>query len=194
VEVPSWVEKPVPFTITDHKNRESGDPIPEWVDTWIRSDIRDVETLQFFGDRYLFIGRKEGNSFNALSLWNEGFSVELDFPRLAAPRIRERFSGGIANPDAEYGAYYEALIRAASDYPWTGAFREDDFWIRKKIFPTEDEPESEYWEYLVLVSIDKSHFTAQLNTIFQSISPSPAPTRTQTNAINRVIDGFFDGF
>ena len=183
------------FVITDHKNRASGESIPEWVNLWLNSTIQDLEALQAFNGRYVFIGRNEGVNLNPLHLWRESFSPELDFPRLAAARIERRFASVTTHPDAEYGAFYEALIRAASDAPWIGAVSEDDFWIRRRYAPDEeDEQELETWEFLILLTIEREQFAYQLDDVFRRINPFPTPTRYQIQAANHVKENFFNGF
>jgi len=191
-EVPEETKIPRTFTILDFKNKDSGDAIPEWVNSYLDSDLRGVEALKAYQESYVFVKKNEGNNFNALQLWKDNFSTELDFPRLAAARIEARFS--VPYPDIEYGAFYEGLIRAASDAFWTGATTKDDFWIRKKYLPTETEDEQENWEFFILVTIEKPRFSSQLKTIFESIKPVPPPDQTQNTAINRVKEQFFEKF
>jgi len=183
---------PRTFTILDYKNKDSGNAIPEWVNSYLDSGLRGVETLKAYQDSYAFVKKNEGNHFNALQLWKANFSAELDFPRLAAARIEARFS--VPYPDEEYGAFYEGLIRAASDATWTGAATKDDFWLRKKYHPNETEGEQENWEFLILVTMEKSIFSSQLKTVFEKINPSPPPDQNQIAAINLVKDHFFEKF
>ena len=206
-QIPGAWETPWPYIIIDYKNKVTGGSIPEWVSLWLEGGDREVETLGVYQNRNVFISRNEGNNFNALTQWAEWFNAELDFPRLAAARIEARFLSGVSHPDTAYGAFFVALIRAASDALWAGAIREDDFWIRRKLFPIGDVlpasidldnidplPDEEKWEFFILVTIEKSLFTSQLDAIFDTIVPSPQPTREQVNAVNRVIDRFYHGF
>jgi hypothetical protein len=180
------------FTIIDFKNKTTGYVIPEWVNVYFDSGLRGVEALRTYQGSYVFVHRNEGNSFNALQLWKDNFSVNLDFPRIAAARIEARFS--VPYPYEEYGAFYEELIRAASDASWTGAITKDDFWARKRYTANETEAEQENWEFLILVTIEKSLFSSQLEKIFESITPVPPPDKNQIAAINRVKAQFFESF
>jgi len=182
------------FTIIDYKNKITGDAIPEWVNAYLNSGLREVEALRSYQGNYVFVNRNEGNNFNALQLWKDNFSADLDFPRLAAARIEARFSASVPYPDDEYGAFYEELIRAASDASWTGAITKDDFWSRKNYPPSETESELENWEFLILVTIEKSLFSSQLEKIFENIKLIPPPDKTQIAAINRVKAQFFEAF
>jgi len=124
-----------------------------------------------------------------------GFSPELDFPRLVASRIGQRFSRvAVLYPDDEYGAFYEAIIRDASDTVWPGAMMADDFWILKRYLPGESEPENESWEFLILVTIGKRNFDTQLNLLFDRVVPYPPLTAEQITAVDRVKVSFYEGF
>jgi len=218
---PPVAQAPRPFTVTDFRDRDSGYEMPEWVALWLEGGVQAVETLEAHEGRHVFVSRNQGSSLNALHQWAQWFTPELDFPRLAAARIEERFLSGVSRPDNVYGSFFVSLIRMASDAQWTGAVREDDFWLHRRFYPAENNgdefaapqnsfadggfffdgflfsplPEiEEVWEFLILVSIDRDLFASQLDTVFRSVSPNPPPTRDQVNAANRVIDTFFDGF
>jgi len=186
------VETPIEYSIIDYKNKSIGEALPEWVSLWLNSGVREVEALSSYQDRFVFVHRNETNNFNALNLWKDEFSPEFDFPRLAAARIEARFA--VPYPDREYGDFYEALIRAASDAKWTGAVIEDSFWIQKKYSTNDDEDEREIWEFLVLVTMGKNSFTSQLDSVFQTVNPVPPPNDLQLAAANRVKENFFEGF
>jgi hypothetical protein len=70
----------------------------------------------------------------------------------------------------------------------------DDFWIRKKYIANETEGEQENWEFLILVTIEKSLFSSQLERIFENIKPVPPPNVNQIAAANRVKEQFFENF
>lgn len=127
------------YTIENYKGKENGGGIPEWVNLFLEDGARGVETLDAYKGSYVFVSRNVGNNFKALSQWSQAFSPELDFPRLAAARIEARFIKAVPFPDNEYGSFYEALVRAASDAYWTGAVRVDDFWFQRKYDVPEDE-------------------------------------------------------
>ena len=177
--------------------------MPEWAASWLSGGVHAVETLEEFYGRHVFIGRNEGNNFNALTQWAEWFSPELDFPRLAAARIEARFLSGVTVPDHEYGAFFVTLIRAASNTTWAGAVKQDIFWIRREFYPSENDfpaaneifpAITEDWEFLILVTMDSEIFAAQLNSVFSGVNPNPTPTRDQIAAANRVMENFFEGF
>ena len=189
----SWFTE-APYIITEHKYSSIGEEMPAWVIAYIDGGIAEVEALTAYQSCHVFVARNEGNNFSAMKRWMEGFSTGLDFPRLAAARVEARFYSAAPLPDQEYGAYFEALVRTASDYPWTGAVRTDDFWIRKNYLPAGEEGEREAWEFLILLNIDRMIFFSQLETVFRNVEPNPLPAKDQINAYNRVKERFYDGF
>jgi hypothetical protein len=188
------VDTPESFIITDFRNYSGGGFIPEWVSRYLDGGVREHEAMDEYQGFHVFVSRNEGTNFNALKLWTDGFSPELDFPRLAAARIEARFGSSVPHPGNEYGAFYESLVRTASDFQWTGMWKEDDFWIRRQYPGGEEEDERETWEFLILVIIEKNLFASQLDTVFKDINPSPQPSKDQITAANRVKDRFFEGF
>lgn len=197
-----------PYIVTDYKNKAAGESMPEWANGYYNGGVKEIEAMDAYEGRYIFVYRNEGTVFNALTQWTIGFDTELDFPRMAAARIETRLSSGIPFPDNEYGAFYETLIRAAADASWAGAVREDDFWIRREFTAREGEdelltgqaadggnlPARENWEFLILVSVEKNIFASRLQEIFGTIKPNPPLSRNQAEAVSEVKELFFEGF
>jgi len=203
-----------PYIISSSQERPGG--IPEWVTRYLEGGVRGVETLDAYEGRFAFVSRNEGSNFTALNQWAEGFSADLDFPRLASSRIEARFLQSVPYPDNEYGPFFEELIRSASDASWieTGkdeeknAAKEDEFWILKTFLPMIDSvPENpdnepaddvnqinETYEFLILVTIEKSVFASRFDEIFRNINPERRPTKEQMAAANRVKERFYEGF
>lgn len=197
-------EDPLPLVernweILDHRNMAAGGNIPAWVDHYLDGNIFLIESMEEYQDKYVFISANTGTNFNALAQWQAAFLPDLDFARLAAVRMEKRFlNAASVYPDDEYGSFFEALIRAASDAEWTGAIRMDDFWVYRS-FLEDLEGEDfflvrESFDFLILVGIEKSLLEAQIRMLFDKIEPPVQLTRNQRNAVNRVVERFFDLF
>ena len=178
------------YAIDDYKGKDQGEEIPEWVNLYLEYGPGGVESMEIYQFHYIFVSRNEGNSINALNHWAEGFSPDLDFPRLAAARIERRFFAESPIPDREFGSFFIDLIRAASDAVWMGSTWEDDFWMHKRSGP--DETGS--WEILILTAMPKTRFISQFDIIFNSVNFRIPPSWEQLRAIGRIRDRFFDGF
>ena len=178
------------YVIEDYKGKAEGQDIPQWVNNYLEAGIQGIEAMDIYQFHHVFVSRNVGSSFDALMLWADGFSPELDFPRMAASRIESRFFLEAPLPDREFGSFFIDLIRTVSDAEWTGTSKEDDFWMLKR----DVEDESISWEFLVVASISKTSFASQFLAIYNSINSRPPPSWEQLRAISRIRDRFFEGF
>ena len=184
------------WEILDYRDMASGGSIPIWLNSYLEGGVSAVEKLEEFRNYYIFMGMNSGSNFNALEQWNEGFIPELDFARLAAVRIEKRLLAAVKTyPDDEYGSYYIALIRSASDALWNGAERESDFWLLRS-FPDADDlaVSRESYDFFILVKIRKSFLITQVRKLFESVKPEVSLTTDQQSAVNLVQERFFEGF
>jgi hypothetical protein len=178
----------------------SKDPgaLPAWVAAY-RGGLAGIELLAQYVDKYVFVGENRGDNFNALKLWSESFSAARDAPSLIATRAQNRLVGRVnANPDAIYGGFFEAAVKAFSDADYEDVVREDDFWVYRQI--SMDDPvldvETEVKEYvfLILLSIDKSSLVSQINAVLNAVPSNPPLSKDQAAAISHVKEEFFTGF
>jgi hypothetical protein len=175
------------FSIIDHKPPS----IPEWVSRYEAGGVQAVEAMSAYRDKYVFISVNYGNNAQALELWLSGFSVLQDLPRLVSARVQARFSNATSSyPDGEYGSYFEASVKATTDAVYQGAVREDDFWVLKRYFLDEDQ---HVYEFLILVSIDRTTLGTQINTILDTV-PFGSLSKEQMDAVNLLRSSFYEGF
>jgi hypothetical protein len=189
--VPAYRERNTIAEIIDYEN-----DMPEWVDRYAAAGPAEVETLPEFEGRYVFISRQAGSSLEPLRLWAAGFSVERDFPRLVSARIQARFIlGGRGNPGEEYGRYFEATVKNASDATFEGASLEGSFWVKKRIFAEDGlSPAGEIYEYLIMTAIDKEILRGQIDLLLTTTRTSEPSSREQAAASMRLRLNFYEGF
>ncbi|MDR2923879.1 MAG: hypothetical protein LBU85_11150 [Treponema sp.] len=193
------------WEITMSQNGQGSGDIPEWVRWYINNEINEIEALDRFYGKYIFIGRNGGGNFNALQQWANGFTVEQDLPRLITRRVERRLiTSASLYPDDEYGEYFEFLIREISNGEYSGAVKEQTFWLKRKLPESGAEADAnagsnsaaarERYEFLVLVSVDKETLQKQLRGIMAGIKTKVSPTREQASAVARIKNTFFEGF
>lgn len=195
----------VPGEIVESRNGPADAALPEWLRNFLNGGIWRVEAQGAYWDKYIFIGRNRGTNLNALWQWAERFTVAQDFPRLAGARIENRLLAAAAlYPDDEYGEFFEAMIKSASDEEYPEALKEDNFWVKWRISgePAADpagEGETEntgrdIYEFFVLISIDKIALQNRIQALMANIQTAVPPTRDQAASINRIRQNFFEGF
>jgi len=193
-EEPDLVEEFFPYTLLDFQGKAEGEAVPSWVDLWLSGGARLLEATDTHEGSYVFVIHNEGTNFAALQQWSASFSPDLDFPRFAVQRVRQRLLLGVTHPDVAYGAFFHALLRSVSDTNWFGAVKEDSFWLVRDPLPEGLAIPETNWEFIILLTIPKADFEFQLRTLFQSVTPNPRLTRDQLNAVNRVKETFFVRF
>jgi hypothetical protein len=181
--------------------------IPEWARLYFNNAVNEIETMDRFSGKYIFIGENGGSNFNALQQWANGFTVEQDLPRLVTQRVENRLVASASlYPDDEYGEYYEFLIRAVSNGEFLNAEKEQTFWLKRKITAdggetdgmteSQSKPDTERdrYEFLVLVSINRETLQKQIQGIMTNIKIKVPPTKEQTAAITKMKNSIFEGF
>ena len=200
------------WEIINSQNGQNPEDIPEWVRWQIDNDINEIEAMDRFSGKYIFIGENGGSNFSALQQWANGFTAEQDLPRLITRRAERRLvSSASLYPDDEYGEYFEFLIREISNGEYLGAVKEQTFWLKRKMPVNTDADGSggtgssgsaqsnlnaakERYEFFVLISVDKETLQKQIQGIMTRIKTKIAPTREQAAAVARIKSSFFEGF
>jgi len=182
--------------ITDSRDMEGKPYLPDWLSAFLGGGIEEAERIAAYAGRYLFIAGNQGVNFAALNKWADNYSVELDFPVLAAERIDRRMNvSNTIYPDEEYGIFYETLVKNAYSGEYHGTVKEDTYWIKTKVTGGgEFASLSEVYNFYVLISIDTAAMQAAVYNLFTQAFDTAAPAGAQAAAINRLRQNFFEEF
>jgi hypothetical protein len=196
VEAPGYVEQTNTYTVLDHKAKAVGGDVPDWVTLYIDRGIAGVEALDAFKDKYVFVGEDTGTNLNALRQWSTGFTVAQEMGRMVSTRVQAKFVGAAAgSPDAEYGRYFEDVVKNVSDATFSGARKENDFWLLKRYFRADGKTvDRETYDFYVLVTIDKADLEKQINDLLNGVARDAPLTQEQQTAVDRVKEAFYEGF
>ncbi|MDR1302404.1 MAG: hypothetical protein LBK43_08055 [Treponema sp.] len=187
------------YEIIDHKTQASGQDIPKWVVLYEDENERvpGIERLPEYQDAYIFIGELAGTNFNILQQWSSGFILSKDLSGLVASRILSRLTKTItSSPEGEYGRFFEALIKAAFNTEYTDATQEADFWVLKQYFKEDGvtpDLDRKVYDFLILISINKTSLQLQINRIFNTLSTIPL-TKSQTLSVSHLKETFYNFF
>ena len=187
------------WQIIDSQNGPDTYDFPMWAARFYESGIPGVELLSQFSDRYVFIARNRGENFSALRQWAENFSAQQDLAVLVVNRVERRFvSRALLYPDDAYGGFFMAVIRGVANERYSEAVKEETFWVRRRAVSSNDpssfvQAGSQHYEYLVLVSIDKTVLQNRILRIMGSVQTA-GRTRDQAAATALIMQNFFDGF
>jgi hypothetical protein len=167
--------------------------IPAWLRSFLDNGIGAVEKMEAYGNKYVFIGINEGENITALNKWTEYYTVMQDFPMLAAVRIEKRmYLTASLYPDDEYGAFYETMIHNAYNAVYSGAVKEDNYWIKTKSENAEES--SENYVFFILITIEKNLMQSIIRNMIAKTNAAVKITASQSSSVNRLRNTFFEGF
>jgi len=186
-----------PDNIIETKTGVSVRNLPGWLSSFISGGIGEVERMGAYYGKYIFIGSNEGVNFTAMNIWADNFSAAKDFTILAAERIERRMiSWASLYPDYEYGLFFETMVKKAYSTVYTGAVKEDTYWIKMKVIQENDyiEEYTEIYNFFVLISIDKMTLQAIISKLMAESLSAVTPTSEQRDSINRMRQNFYERF
>jgi hypothetical protein len=198
------------WQIIESQNGPGETGIPAWARLYLYKGFRELESLEAYSGRYVFVGENQGSSLGALQQWADGITAAHDIPRLIAQRVEQRLvASAVLYPDDEYGEYFENTIKKISDGEYPGAVKEQTFWVRRQRFPGAGEDiesddgyndlsqidiDFEHYHFLILMSIDREILQKKIQELMSAIKTNTAPTKAQIQAINKIRNNFFEGF
>jgi hypothetical protein len=200
-------DEPMPiFDLSSIKETQDGSGaayLPDWLISYFKGGIAEVEELDSFQNRYVFIGKNRGSNFTALNKWAGNYTVIQDFPLNVAVRIEKRLnSQATSYPDDEYGEFYEAFVKKAFNAEYPDTVKEQSYWIKTTAdlrFNAAGQPQgtaalSDIYEFYVFISMEKSKMQSIIRTMMSDTLATVTTTRAQNAAINRLRQFFFEGF
>ena len=167
--------------------------LPLWLRAYISGGIEELERLDSYKDKYMFIAHSEGQNFSAMDRWAQRFSPVRDTFVFVASRIEKKLIDSVYYyPDDEYGSFFESIMKKAYGAAYPGAVKEDTYWLKMKVNNENNYTES--YLFLVLISIDKALMQNIIsNMILESID-NRSLSGSQRSAVNRLRQNFFEGF
>jgi len=186
------------ISLTDIVDTQAGKRIenmPDWLLKYIEGGVNNAETLYSFSGKYLFVAKNENRNFNALKKWEENYTVQNNFPMIAATRIERRLiSAATLYPDDEYGEFFENTVKKAYNASYDGAAIEDSFWIKTNESENDNNSPEEKYIYFILTSIDKGKLYEIIKNITAEAASGIKLNRKQNAAVKNIQQNFFMGF
>jgi hypothetical protein len=190
------VKETIPvLRILDYKNKDEGAQQPPWLRSYFNNGSAGVEALPVYKDSYVFIAGIFSTNLTVIHHWAKNFSVERDFSRMVAQRIRVRLDRDLEiEPNEWYGPAYESVISAAYRTSFWGGQRVDDAWVRgTQTIQNQDEEiqNTQYWGF-ILASIPKDTLEIQISGLLQKIRGTGS--KDQNACFEEIKGHFFDQF
>jgi hypothetical protein len=188
------------ININNITETKDGSYLPVWLRTFINGGIAEVEKIDSYRGKYVFIAINEGVNFSTLNIWANYFSRTKDFSIFAAGRIEKRMLlSASLYPDDEYGSFFEIMVKKAYNAEYSGVLKEDTYWIKllNNDISNNDgivNADTEIYNFFVLLTIDKVIMESVISGMMTEAMTGVSPTEAQRVSINRLRQIFFQGF
>ena len=179
---------------------KDGGYLPVWLRTFLDGGIREVEKINSYSGKYVFIAVNEGTNFSTLNIWANYFSQTKDFSIFAARRIEKRMLlSASLYPDDEYGSFFETMIKKAYNTEYPGVLKEDTYWIKSLNNDISNNggianTDTEIYNFFILLTIDKVKMESVISDMMAETMAGVTPTEAQRVSINRLRQIFFQEF
>ncbi len=179
------VEAPPEYQIIDHKTRDFGGAVPDWV----TKSATELEASPKYKEFYVFIDDQIGKDLEGLKLWARGFSIGSQISRIVSTRVEDKFVGAAAGDRNALETYLEEVVKSVSAAQYSGARVEEDFWVKRR----KVSDKSEDYRYLFLVTVPRKQIDDAIARALKEADQAAKPTPDKETAIKRVKDAFEKG-
>jgi len=179
------VTAPPEYEMIDHKTRDFGGSIPDWV----TMSASELESTPKYQDFYVFVDDQVGQDLEGLKLWARGFSISSEIARLVSTRVEDKFVGAAAGDRNELETYLEEVVKSVSSAQYSGARVEQDFWVKRR----RRSDNAEDYRYLFLVTVPRQQIDAAIQRALNEAEEARNPSPNKQTAIDRVKSAFDEG-
>ena len=163
----------------EHKGSAFGiKDIPPWLSTYIqRNGTRSVEELPDFKGKYVFIGWEVGHGLQSVVTWTNQFNIPQQLAAFIETRAASIFKAheNMLPGDADSKRKYDNAINTLVKATFTGAKKEDDWWLHQKITEKGKKDSETRYTSFVLYTIDKSVLDQQIRDQIKKIRDNESP-------------------
>ena len=179
------VTAPPEYQIIDHKTRDFGGSVPDWV----TKSASELEAMPKYQDFYVFVDDQVGQDLEGLKLWARGFSISSEIARLVSTRVEDKFVGAAAGDRNELETYLEEVVKSVSEAQYSGARVEQDFWVKRRKLSDNTED----YRYLFLVTVPRQQIDDAIQRALNEAEEARNPSPNKQTAIDRVKSAFDEG-
>jgi hypothetical protein len=163
--------------------------IPVWLQTYIASGVKGLESLPDYEASYCFVIETRGNNPVTVETWLQTELLSRSIAQMAADRLQFQFLRISKNNPKIYGGYYDIVLEGMRNTVFSGMHRINGWWVLGRFRqPGTDKPVEEYRAYVFFL-VEKQVLNAQIRRIMTPvISPADASEREAIDRIFFVFD------
>ncbi|MGP1437688.1 MAG: hypothetical protein ACTTKH_01285 [Treponema sp.] len=136
----------------DHKNKQFGKEIPEWVSM----EQYDIENLPRYKDVYVFkFVSERAKDLEGSQIWMKNFTVASEISKLISQRIIDKAASAVGGNSSSIDSYTKELVKLVSEANISGLKKESDYWTLKRFFKADGDVEGDFYSTFMLYSVPK---------------------------------------
>jgi hypothetical protein len=181
--------------IIDYKGSEFNATPPQWIQTYIESDISGVEKLDRYKDKYCVVVEMDGKDKEGVMLALSNLKAPVEIAGRVSTRVQQRFAGAQVGDVDKIETYMENVVKVAREATFSGFGKEGETWTYLQYFKTGKKKEPDFTVYrgYQLWSIDKAILQKQIDAMLNGEAKKETSAEKKT-AIDRVKEAFYEGF
>jgi len=163
------------FRELESKGSPFGASAPEWIRNYVSHGITKVQGQREFRDKYCIIGEETGTNKQFVLSWADNFIAQQRIGAMLRTTIvseyQARVTGiaqtsgisGASSIESTYQQEIDSVINTIINVSYSGAFREDDWWIlRRRYDPDNKDSYTDEYMAWVLYTIPKVELNRQV--------------------------------
>ncbi|EFW37570.1 hypothetical protein [Treponema phagedenis] len=159
------INKPV---IIDHKNQKWDKAPPDWVSM----ERNEIEQMAQYEKMYIFKFESEkSKDLEGGQLWLRNFQAASELARMISQRIRDTGAAAAVGNKDLLDSYIEEVVHTVSEAEINGIKRESDYWVQRRFFDAEGEPEGDFYTVLALYSVPRKTLDKLIENAINGIKP-----------------------
>lgn len=181
-----------PPKVIEHKLTALGGDVPEWVFEYANGE--DLEDKREYRDEYVFVFEQTGKDLEGVKAWTRSFSAATEVARMVSTRVMNKFAGAQVGDKDMVETYMEEVAKVLAVAEYSGARKEDDFWIYRQFYDDNGRPTEKIYTYYLLYTVPEEQIddAIQRNLNAQN-NKDKAKTEEEQVARDRVKELFSDG-
>ena len=181
-----------PPKVIEHKLTALGGDVPEWVFQYANGE--DLEKDREYKDNYVFVFEQTGKDLEGVKAWTRSFSAATEVARMVSTRVMNKFAGAQVGDKDMVETYMEEVAKVLAVAEYSGARKEDDFWIYRQFYDDNGNPTKKEYTYYMLYTVPTEQIDAAIQRSLDAQSNKEKPkTEEEQVARDRVKELFSDG-
>ncbi|MDR1952843.1 MAG: hypothetical protein LBQ37_04970 [Elusimicrobiota bacterium] len=173
----------------DWQGKALGRAMPEWVNHLADGDASELERMDRFQGKEVFIIQQRGKNLDLLESWANNFGVQAQVSRQVSNKVNADFGGAAAgNLDEGGKRLLEEVVGTLSKTKFSGLTKRLSYWIKIRTTDSEKGTVEDMYTFYLVYDIDKTLFQDQIDAALGKVAAKTAEEQDLKNKIKEKLD------